>query len=70
MNNSLRYKRFDINIRASLDGSPMRFDIVWQVRRVKDLVFSRFTSKEFDSEKAAYEFGLQEARAWIDERTQ
>ena len=70
MNNSLRYKRFDINIRANLDGSPSRFDIVWQIRRVKDLVFSRFTTKEFESEKEAYEYGLQEARTWIDERAQ
>ena len=68
MNNRVQYKRFDIAIRANLDGSPMRFDIVWQIRSVNDLVFSRFTSQEFASEKAAYEFGLQEARAWIDER--
>ena len=68
MNNRVRYKQFDIAIRANLDGSPMKFDVVWQIRRV-DLVFSRFTSKEFDSEKAAYDFGLRAARAWIDEHT-
>ena len=67
MNNQVQYKQFDIAIRANFDGSPMKFDIVWQIRSVKDLVFSRFTSKEFASEKAAYEFGLQETRRWIDE---
>ena len=72
MNNPVLYKRFDIAIRANLDGSPGRFDVVWQIRRVEDnsnLVHSRFISKEFDSEKAGYEFGLQEARTWIDEHT-
>ena len=73
MNNSLRYKRFFITIRANLNGSPGRFDIIWQIRRVednKDLVHSRFISKDFNSEKVAYDSGLQEARAWIDERAQ
>jgi len=73
MNNGVRYKQFDITIRANLDGSPGRFDIVWQIRRVEDktnLVHTRLISKEFDSEKAAYEFGWQEARAWLDEHAQ
>ena len=71
MNNKVQYKQFDIAIRANLDGSPMRFDVVWQIRRSEakaNLVYSRFTSKEFESEKAGYEFGLQAARAWIDEQ--
>ena len=34
-----------------------------------NLVHSRFISKEFDSERAAYEFGLQGARVWIDDHT-
>lgn len=72
MNNYVQYKQFDIAIRANLDGSPMRFDVVWQIRRSEDkanLIHSRFTSKEFGSEKAAYELGLQAARGWIDEHT-
>ena len=70
VNNRVVHKQFDITIRANLDGSPGRFDVIWQIRRVEDktnLVYSRFTSKDFDSEKVAYESGLQEARAWIDE---
>ena len=72
MNKLVQYKQFDIAIRANLNGSPSRFDVVWQIRRVKDnsnLVHSRFISKEFDSEKAGYEFGLLEARIWIDDHT-
>ena len=66
MNNGVRYKQFDITIRANLDGSPGRFDIVWQIRRVEDktnLVHTRLVSKEFVSEEVAYECGLQAARS-------
>ena len=69
MNSRVLHKQFDITIRANLDGSPKKFDIVWQIRSVKGPVFSRFSCKEFHSEKAAYEFGLKEARAWVDEHT-
>ena len=71
MNNCVQYKQFDIAIRANLDGYPPKFDVVWQIRRSEDtanLIHSRFISKEFNSEKAAYELGLQAARAWIDEQ--
>lgn len=75
MINHVLYKQFAITIRANLDGSPGKFDIVYQIRRVEDrvedrtsLIHSRFISKEFNSEKAAYEFGLQEARIYIDEQ--
>ena len=70
MNNRVQYQQFDITIRTNLDGTPTRFDVVWQIQNTengRNLVNSRFTCKEFDSEKAAYEFGLREARAWIDE---
>src|SRR4026208_704801 len=70
MNNRVQYQQFDITIRTNLDGTHTRFDVVWQIQNTengRNLVNSRFTCKEFDSEKAAYEFGLREARAWIDE---
>ena len=70
MNNGVQYKQFDLTLRVNLNGSPSRFDIFWKIRRVEDktnVVHNRFTSKEFESEKSAYEFGLQQARAWIDE---
>jgi len=69
-----QHKQFhiDIGVEVKLDGGGQRrYEISGQIRSVKDETHSVRTwvlCKQFDTEKAAYEFGLQEACAWIDER--
>ena len=63
------YKQFYIVVRVTKDRHfERRFDIFLEIRRGKqaETVNVRLTSKPFDSETMAYEFGLQQGRAWID----
>lgn len=67
--NAVRYKDFYVIVQVKLD-TGRRFDVIGQIRRIEDetqLARTWAVCKEFASEKAAYEFGLQKARAWIDE---
>lgn len=68
---AVQYKEFYIVIKVQLEANTKyRFQVVSQIRAGLDeaqLVRTLGTVKEFASEKAAFEFGLQRARAWIDE---
>ena len=68
---AVRYKEFCIVVKVQLEAnSKNRFQVVSEISASSDerqLVRTWATVQEFASEKAAYEFGLQQARAWIDE---
>jgi hypothetical protein len=70
---TVRYKQFDIIVKAEPErSSRKKYLVVVQIRPegAKKTVRSWLISEEFSSEQEAYEFGLQEARTWIDERAQ
>ena len=71
---AVQYKEFFIVVHVQLEpNTKNRFHVVSEIRAASDetqLVRTWATVKEFASEKAAYEFGLQRARAWIDEHAQ
>ena len=68
---AVQYKEFYIIVKVQLEtNAKNRFQVVSEIRSSPgetQLVRTWATVKEFVSEKAAYEFGLQRARAWIDE---
>ena len=68
---AVQYKGFYIFVKVRRDSaSRTSLEVVSQICRVPDetqLVRNWMTIQEFVSSKAAYEFGLQEAREWIDE---
>jgi hypothetical protein len=68
---AVQYKDFYIVVKVQLEvNTKNRFQVVSEIRAASDetqLLRTLATVKEFTSEKAAYEFGLQRARAWIDE---
>jgi len=71
LENTVRYKQFDITVNVELEHLPStRYRVIAEARRLNEIQprHSWLISQEFDSEMAAYEFGLQEARAWIDEQ--
>ena len=72
MENILRYKQFDLIVKVELENSSSTgYEIITTARQI-DITQRQRTClifKEFDSEKAAYEYGLQDGRAWIDTQT-
>ena len=65
---TIRYKQFDITVEVELETFPStRYRVTAHARRLNE-ARAWVTSQEFDSETAAYEFGLQIARAWVDEQ--
>jgi hypothetical protein len=68
---AIQYKQYYIAVKIQFDGTTRaRFQIVGQISRdlqKTDIVYNWIAFQEFTSDKAAYEFGLQRARAWIDE---
>ena len=68
---AVRYKEFYIVVKFQLEANTKnRFQVVSEIRASSDerqLVRTWATVQEFASEKAAYEFGLQQAHVWIDE---
>ena len=69
MYNTVRYKQFDLIVTVKSDGfSRNRYEVVTTAQQIDNTKRRRtwLIFQEFDSEKAAYEYGLQEARAWID----
>ena len=65
----VQYKGFFIFVKVQ-HASGTRFQVVNQICRAPDeteLVRNWMTIQKFVSPKAAYEFALQEACAWIDE---
>ena len=68
LENTVRYKQFDITVNVALMLPSTRYRVMAQARRLNEAQprHTWLTSQEFDSEKSAYEFGLLEARMWID----
>lgn len=68
---AVQYKESYIVVHVQLEpNTKNRFHVVSEIRASSDetkLVRTWATVHDFVSEKAAYEFGLQRARAWIDE---
>ena len=70
MENTGRYKQFDITVNVEIETFPsIRYRVTAHARRLNELRprYAWVNSQEFVSETAAYEFGLQKVRAWIDE---
>ena len=71
MERTVRYKQFDITVNVELDYLPStRYKVIVYAREIEEARrrHAWVTFQEFDSETAAYEFGLQIARAWVDEQ--
>ena len=68
---AIAYKEFFIVVKARREYTTKnKFHVIGQIyRNLKETPVMRnwLPVQEFASEKAACEFGLQEARAWIDE---
>ncbi len=69
MENTVRYKQFDLIVKVKLDGSSGNlYEIVVTARQMdstqRDCTWLAY--KEFASEEEACDFGLQEARKWLD----
>ena len=69
---AVQYKGLYIFVKVQRDSaSGTSLQVVSQICRAPDetqLLRNWMTIQEFVSERAAYEFGLREARAWIDEQ--
>jgi len=68
---AVQYKGFNIVVKVERElGTPNKFKVIGQIHQdppQAPVMRNWLAVREFASEKAAYEFGLQEARAWIDE---
>jgi len=67
---AVQYKGFYTFVKVRRENASTSLEVISQICRVPDetqLVRNWMTIQEFVSSKAAYEFGLQEAREWIDE---
>jgi len=68
LENTVRYKQFDIIVDVELEKWPAtRYRVIAKVQGF-ERARAWMTLQEFTDEKAAYEFGLQLARAWIDKQ--
>ena len=69
---AVQYKGFCIVVEVQIESTTRdKFRITGQIyRNPKETPVMRnwLAVREFASEEAAYEFGLQQARAWIDEQ--
>jgi len=69
--NKVPYKQFYITVRAEIErGARNRFKVLASIRPVQDetlVVRSWLEISTFASVNKAYEHGLQNCRAWIDE---
>ena len=64
---AVHYKGFYIVVNVEIEReTENKFKVTSQIIGTR-LWRNRLAVREFDSEQAAYEFGLQAAQAWIDE---